>query len=92
MTQNAYTPGPWHVGMAPGPIIYGADSSQVADLHGDLLPRPETIANMRLIISAPALLAALESAVRHLVYSDSLGRAECAAKIERVIASARGEG
>ena len=56
-----HTLGPWHIGMHPGPIIYGADSSQVADCRGDLLGACEAIANMRLIAAAPDLLAALEA-------------------------------
>ncbi len=49
--------------MRPGPMIYGADSAQVADMHGDLLARDETAANVRLVVEAPAMLAALRHAV-----------------------------
>ena len=54
------TPGPWHIGLRPSPMIYGADSSQVADFRGDLLDSGEAQANARLIAAAPDLLAALE--------------------------------
>jgi len=30
------TPSPWHVGMKPGPIIYGPQGEQIADLTGAL--------------------------------------------------------
>lgn len=101
--KTAHTPGPWHVGMAPGPIVYGADSSQVADLRGDLLPRPETIANLRLICAAPALLEALEEAehiLRNILTDSQLdARLDCGKTVRqfyvdarRAIAAARGEG
>lgn len=52
-----HTPGYWHVGMNPGPIVYGPKGEQIADLTADLLPREETKANARLIAAAPDLLA-----------------------------------
>lgn len=64
--NSKHTPGPWHVGMRPGPMIYGADSAQVADMRGDLLARDEAAANVRLVVEAPAMLAALRMASRHI--------------------------
>ncbi len=61
--NTKHTPGPWHVGMRPGPMIYGADSAQVADMRGDLLARDESAANVRLVVEAPAMLAALREAL-----------------------------
>lgn len=61
-----HTPGPWHLGLKPGPMIYGSDTSQVADLRGDLLDKSEALANARLIAAAPELLAALKLAVESL--------------------------
>lgn len=58
--NTKHTLGPWHIGMHPGPIIYGADSSQVADCRGDLLGKDESLANLRLIAAAPDLLAECE--------------------------------
>jgi hypothetical protein len=71
--STQHTPGPWHIGMKPGPMIYGSDSSQVADLRGDLLDRGETQANATLIVAAPELLAALRLAAGFLTanYSDA---------------------
>ena len=57
--NTKHTPGPWHIGMKPGPMIYGSDSSQVADLRGDLLDRGEAQANAALIAAAPEMLTAL---------------------------------
>lgn len=34
--QPAHTPLPWHVGMKPGPMIYGPQGEQIADLTGAL--------------------------------------------------------
>ncbi len=65
-----HTPGPWHTGFKPGPIIYGPKGDQVADLMGDLLPRSETLANARLIARAPELRAALAWALDQI--EDSL--------------------
>ena len=58
--MSDYTKGPWHLGMKPGPMIYGPNGEQVADLTADLIPESETVGNARLIASAPDLLAALE--------------------------------
>jgi hypothetical protein len=63
--STQHTPGPWHIGMKPGPMIYGSDSSQVADLRGDLLDRGEAQANAALIAAAPDLLAALQWLLQH---------------------------
>lgn len=62
--MNQHTPGPWHIGMKPGPIVYGERGEQVASLttdliYGSLLPQDEAIANARLIAAAPELFAAL---------------------------------
>jgi hypothetical protein len=61
MNNTQHTPGPWHVGLKPGPIIYGSDSSQVADLRADLIDKNERDANARLMAAAPELLTALET-------------------------------
>lgn len=58
--MNKHTPGPWHIGVAPGPIIYGPKGEQVADMFVPMLQDAEHRANARLIASAPALLAMLE--------------------------------
>lgn len=60
--MTKHTPGPWHVGMRPGPIIYGTKGDQVADLRG-FLDIDETSANARLIAAAPDLLDAMQSMV-----------------------------
>lgn len=59
--EMKHTPGPWHIGMKPGPIVYGPKGEQVADLTADLIPKDERLANLRLILSAPELLDALDT-------------------------------
>lgn len=54
-----HTIGPWHIGMKPGPMIYGPNGEQVADMQADLLPRDERSANAKLIAAAPELLEEL---------------------------------
>lgn len=62
-TQNEskHTPGPWHVGIKPGPILYGTKGEQIADLRGHWLEDSEHMANVRLIAAAPALLEAVKN-------------------------------
>lgn len=61
--KPAYTAGPWHIGMKPGPMIYGPKGEQIADMRPDraMVPDDENRANARLIAAAPDLLAALEA-------------------------------
>jgi len=58
-----HTPGPWHIGMKPGPIVYGPQGEQVANMLPCMLERDEHNANVRLIAAAPALLEALAALV-----------------------------
>lgn len=62
--KPTHTPGPWHVCVRPGPMVYGPLGEQIADMRADLLPHEERIANMCLISAAPALLEALDKAQR----------------------------
>ena len=83
--MNPHTPGPWHLGMRPGPMIYGPLGEQVADLRGLTLEKHETIANARLIAAAPDLLLALERLVHPMADDEDLSFArDC-------IANARGK-
>lgn len=63
--MGKHTAGPWHIGMQPGPIIYGPKGEQVADLRGErktlVLELDEAVANTQLIAAAPDLLQALEA-------------------------------
>ena len=80
-----HTPGPWHVGMRPGPIIYGPIGEQVADLRGLTLEKDESIANTHLIASAPDLLAALERLAHPMADDEDLDYAR------EVIRKAKGQ-
>ena len=68
-----HTPGPWHIGMRPGPIVYGPQGEQVADLRADLLPPGENRANARLIAAAPKVLAAAKAILPLLSYHGQKG-------------------
>lgn len=61
--NTKHTAGPWHVGMRPGPIIYGPLGEQVADLRGErkttVIELDEAVANTKLIAAAPELLEIL---------------------------------
>jgi hypothetical protein len=59
MNTPTHTPGPWHVGFKPGPIVYGLQGEQVANLFEPLIDAEENKANARLIAASPELLDAL---------------------------------
>ena len=57
------TAGPWHVGMHPGPMVYGPQGEQVADCtldNGD-----HNGLNARLIAAAPDMLDTLRNVAAH---------------------------
>lgn len=61
-TVEHTTPGPWHVGINPGPIVYGPNGEQVADClfdNGD-----DNKANARLISVSPELFDFVEAYAR----------------------------
>lgn len=60
MKTLTHTPGPWHVGFKPGPIVYSAQGKQVANLFEPLIDAKENKANARLIAAAPELFKALK--------------------------------
>ena len=95
--MNAHTPGPWHIGLKPGPTIYGPKGEQVADMIVPMIGIVEHSANARLIAAAPGLLFALESlesAVTHYFRDFEYLHPDIASpmKVARAaIAKARGE-
>lgn len=87
-----HTPGPWHLGMQPGPIVYGPNGEQVADMRRGMLHRHEDVANIRLIAAAPELLEAVKEFMTH-VYPDrveSLRHTKAIALMWAAIAKAEG--
>ena len=62
--KTTHTALPWHVGMKPGPMIYGPNGDQVADLTADF---EDDRANAAFIVRAcnahDDLLAALDSSL-----------------------------
>lgn len=98
MPKHTHTPGPWRVGMRPGPMVYGPKGEQVTSINV-MIDEPENVANCRLIAAAPDMLVALEQArdtLRELgrvaLVGDELELA-CGAEdvINTAIAKAKGE-
>lgn len=65
MKRPNITPGGWHVGTNPGPIVYGQKGEQVTGWNV-LLEDGENQANCQAIAALPDLLAALEAALLRL--------------------------
>ena len=66
MTQPVkHTPGPWHVGLKPGPMVYGPQGEQIVGLNV-LLDSNEVLANAKFIAAAPAMYEALKELVTYL--------------------------
>ena len=60
-TQSTHTPGPWHLGLRTGQrYVYGPLGEEIAGPSSFTAGPDETLANARLIASAPEILAALE--------------------------------
>jgi hypothetical protein len=59
-SETKHTPGPWHVGMKPGPMVYGRNGEWVANCCLETNTRGENLDNARLIAAAPELLKLAE--------------------------------
>lgn len=82
--MKTHTPGPWHL-VSHRPNLVKVETARVVicDAFGGL--NDETMANARLIASAPDLLAALERLVHPMADDDDLDYAR------EVIAKAKGQ-
>ena len=58
MNTPKHTPGPWHVGLKPGPMVYGPQGEQIVGLNV-MLDSDEVLANAKFIAAAPAMYEAL---------------------------------
>ena len=58
MSTPNHTPGPWHVGLKPGPMVYGPQGEQIVGINV-MLDRDEVLANAKFIAAAPAMYAAM---------------------------------
>jgi hypothetical protein len=47
--QTGYTKGPWHIGMKPGPMVYGPLGEQIVGINV-MLDQPEVTANALRIV------------------------------------------
>lgn len=56
--MSKFTPGPWHVGMKPGPMVYGPQGEHIVGMNV-LLDQPEVIANARAIAALPEMVELL---------------------------------
>ncbi len=65
MSTPKHTPGPWHVGLKPGPMVYGPQGEQIVGLNV-MLDRDEVLANAKFIAAAPAMYEALKELVTYL--------------------------
>ena len=65
MTQPVkHTPGPWHVGLKPGPMVYGPQGEQIVGLNV-MLDSDEVLANAKFIATAPAMHEAIRKVIEH---------------------------
>lgn len=53
--ESEHSHGPWHVGMRPGPIVYGPLGEQIADCRSISDDDETNRLNARLIAAAPAM-------------------------------------
>ena len=65
MSTPKHTPGPWHVGLKPGPMVYGPQGEQIVGLNV-MLDSDEVLANAKFIAAAPAMYEALSELVKYL--------------------------
>lgn len=92
--MNTHTPGPWHIGIRPGPIVYGQQGEQVANLRLPMVGADENRANARLIAAAPELMELLETAVLRIAMANAEGVPILSAwlpEAQAAIARARGQ-
>ena len=71
MKRPNITPGEWHVGTKPGPIVYGPNGEQVT-AENLMLPDEENKANARAIAALPDLLSALEGLMQDKYLADPI--------------------
>ena len=64
MSTPNHTPGPWHVGLKPGPMVYGPQGEQIVGLNV-MLDSDEVLANAKFIAAAPAMYEAIRKVIEH---------------------------
>ena len=57
-----HTPGPWHVGLKPGTMVYGPQGEQIVGINV-MLDSDEVLANAKFIAAAPAMYDALQQSL-----------------------------
>lgn len=61
ITLPPITQGPWHIGIKPGPIVYGPQGEQVADFRVPMIEDAENKANAQATAALPDCLSALST-------------------------------
>lgn len=101
--KSSHTPGPWKLKFWSENVGVGSDRPKPRDCESiALVPigletgvdsriRETSIANARLIVAAPDLLAACESALGHLTVALRQEDVPAVARLRAAIAKARGE-
>jgi hypothetical protein len=85
---HTHTPGPWH--YAPGELVYGPLGETVASCRFVTNFKDTNVANMRLVASAPELLAVLKSLVfetSHFLHGDGKNGASVANELRNAISA-----
>ena len=84
MSTPKHTPGPWHVGLKPGPMVYGPQGEQIVGLNV-MLDSDEVLANAKFIAAAPAMYEALNDALACI--EQTLSRKEINERRDRINAA-----
>ena len=69
MSTPNHTPGPWHVGLKPGTMVYGPQGEQIVGLNV-MLDSDEVLANAKFIAAAPAMYEALKNTLAYFMRSN----------------------
>lgn len=87
--RTQHTPPPWHVGMRPGPIVYGSLGEQIADCRA-MVVSGEAGRNANLIAAAPELLEAVKDYAK-LIHAHSPCNGKMLCRPCQLVAKAEGK-
>lgn len=99
-TKTTYTPGPWKVLHHTAPqhdgdrAVYGPGNKLICDMNGGPNDDSETLANTRLIASAPEMLEMLYTVLPAVEEADEFNKPthKNGPKVRALIAKAEGRG
>lgn len=84
----------WHVGMKPGPIVYGSKGEQIADYRSPSNEHAENLANARMGAASPNTLCMLQRLLDCVLRLPELPATMCQLDVEQAreaIAKATGD-